>query len=210
MAGPRRLNSCTSRGCGQGPSARLSRKGAAEASAWACSGRKANSRPGCWAAQACRRRSCSGRAWGSQLSTALTHPDLSACSVAHRRSAWVWASTQIRRCWGKPARARPGRCGCCGGPISSTEPPWRTSWARAGPSRRHSPWAPGPCSTSVSDWQGQPPPGSSASSSGWPLAMRCSLPWPRAWPGQTAWARCEGRADRAAADTVCMYSIVAV
>jgi hypothetical protein len=154
-------------------------------------GRQAKTRASLPRALTCRRRICSGRAWGSQASTRAAAWARSSCSVHQSRSAVVCACTQTRAEAGSPHWARPGRCGTWGGPTSTMGRPSAARARATGPSRRHSSRAGWGCSSSVRAPQGQPPPGSSASSAAWPLAR--TAPRPRPGPGRPDPARHLGR-----------------
>ena len=78
----------------------------------------------------------------------------------------AWTQTRCRA--SRPACISPGTCGDAGGPISTIAFSCVAREPRAWPVKRHSQLPVRGSRISVSAWQGQPPPGSCASSSGQP------------------------------------------
>jgi len=128
----------------------------------------------------------------AQKSSAAQHPERNIWSAAHRASlAWVGRSHSKRSGDGCQAR-QAAICGICGG-CSSTMGCCAGSLASAACSRRSSP-APGPAvSNSVRLPCGQPPPGSSADSTGCPVSTQCPACRTSWEPRQSAGCRESGR-----------------
>ena len=194
------------------------RRTAGEACAWARASRSTNKSLLCSAAALCRRRNCSGRAWGSQASTASMAAQRKACSLAHSASAGLAlvAHSHSRRCAARPWACNAGANGRCGAATSATGPlPHCTS---AGRSKRHSLCTPGSCKSSVKAPRGQPPPGSWASSKVSPVGTVGAGAAAKLAARQTSARKLSrgaaaasgrwGKADIEAQYTVFMYSIL--
>lgn len=119
-----------------------------------------------------------------QASTPAKPPQASSCSRHQPSCRPVWTTT--RRSGTRPAAAQAGACGCQGGATSASQPPAADNRANAGSSKLISPRPLRSTRISVRLPRGQPPPGSSASSSGWPLGMAASGRLASASPRQTS------------------------
>lgn len=194
--GPRRFSSLT-RNCS--PAAcNCKRSGAGEASAADCGGRKQKALPPPSPAATCRRRRllagrCARNSASSHSRVAVTPPQRRASTAAHRTSRGRRGNTRRKQSSRIPAAAQAGACAPCGGAISTTVCAAAVSTASAGSSRPSSPMPLCSGSSSVNAPRGQPPPGSSASSRGKPVASvgagATANPSPRRMSGRcSTWA----------------------
>lgn len=153
--------------------ASASRKGAGEASraAAACRNTKKRADPLC--AARFSRRSASARTCDCQSKTTAHVPARSTCSAAQSASAVRGAGKQTKRAGSTPQYARASGCSVCGGWISTIGLP--AARASTGTSSRSSPIPVCCASSSTSAPAGQPPPGSSADSAGWPVSTPRAL-----------------------------------
>ena len=205
---PRRLITCTASPV---PDARRTRRsGAGEDWAAHAAGlnRKAV-RPPASAANCKRRNNCVSVRRGNQASKASTHPAWRICWQTQRESAprsplclplrpsrkaadgrvavmAIGASTTTSRARSMPAAHHAGACKSCGGCTAASQPPRCVTAARAGNSRVSSPMPMPSSSSSTSEAAGQPCPGSTASSSGKPVAKPRSTTGATALPRQTS------------------------
>ena len=119
-----------------------------------------------------------------QARTPAKPPLASNCSK--HQAACRPARTTTSRSGATPAAAQAGACGSQGGATSASQPPAADNWASAGSNRLISPRPPRSTRNSVRFPRGQPPPGNSASSSGWPLGMVASGRLASVSPRQTS------------------------
>ena len=137
------------------------------------------------AAATCRRRTCPGSTRSAQHTTAPAAPLDSDCSAAHSRSRRDSGSTTTRRAQPTPPETHAGACNPCGGAISTNQCPASRMAFSTGSSNEHSPTPTPSAKSSVSAPRGQPPPGSSASSTEKPLD-KTGTSAPARWPRQTS------------------------
>ena len=152
------------------PAARARRKGAGEGDPPASVGRHKQVKAERPSAATCRRRRARASMLASgQAKTPAKPPQVSNCSTHQpmRRLALMMTS----RSSASPAAAQAGACGRQGGATSASQPPSADRRASAGKSRLISPTPLRSTRISVRLPRGQPPPGNSASSSGWPLGI---------------------------------------
>lgn len=128
------------------------------------------------AATCSRRKALASSVLPGQASTPAKPPLASKASIHHADS--LPARTTSNRSGAMPAAAQAGACGSQGGATSASQPPSEANRASAGRSSVSSPMPLRSTRNSVKFPQGQPPPGSSSSSSGCPLGMH--------WPGRRA------------------------
>lgn len=167
------------------PPARATRSGAGDGVRRAAVGRHRQAKTGRPSAATCSRRSVRASMPASgQASTPAKPPLASNCST-HQPTCRP-APTTTRRSGTTPAAAQAGACGSQGGATSASQPPAADSRARAGKSRLSSPTPLRSTRISVKFPRGQPPPGSSASSSAWPLGMVAAGKLASASPRQTS------------------------
>ena len=131
-----------------------------------------------------RRKACALMPASGQASTPAKPPQASNCSID--QAAFLPACTMTSRSSASPAAAQAGPCGNHGGATSASQPPADDSWAKAGSSRLISPTLLRSTRISVKLPRGQPPPGNSASSSGWPLGIVLSGRQASVSPRQTS------------------------
>jgi len=180
---PRRLRMLTDKP--PSPAVRASRKGAGDgAEAWA-SGRHRQVKVDRPSAATCRRRS----AWApipasGQASTPAKPPLLSNCS--QHQATCLPARMMTSLSSARPAAAQAGACGNQGGATRASQPPSADKRARAGKSKVISPRPLRSARISVRAPRGQPPPGSSSSSTRWPLGSARSGGLARVSPRQTS------------------------
>lgn len=131
-----------------------------------------------------RRRVLASTPSPGQPSTPAKPPQARSCSMLQAVS--LPARTITSRSSAMPAAAQAGACGSHGGATRASQPPACDSLERAGSNRLISPTPLRPTSNSVSVPRGQPPPGNSASSSGWPLGIAASAREASVSPRQTS------------------------
>ena len=153
--------------------ARASRKGDGEACVACADGRHRQAKVARPSAATCkRRRPRASTPWSSQSRMPAKPSQASNCSPHH--AACFPARMTTRRSSDSPAAIQAGAFGTKGGSTSASQPPSADRRARAGRSRVSSPRPLLSVRISVRQPRGQPPPGSSASSSGWPLGTASS------------------------------------
>jgi len=180
---PRRLRIRTDKPDSLLPTA--SRKGAGDGLSAAAVDRHKPAKTGRPSAATCKRRKALALIPDSgQASTAAKPPQLNNCSTHQAVSRP--ARTMTKRSSASPAADQAGACGNQGGATSANQPPAADKPANAGKSRLISPWPLRSTRISVRFPRGQPPPGNSASSSGWPLGMVASGSVASASPRQTS------------------------
>ena len=161
------------------------RSGAGDGAAAAAVDRHKPAKTDCPSTATCRRRSARASMPASgQASTPAKPPLASSCSRHH--ATCRPARTTTSRSGARPAAAQAGACGCHGGATSASQPPSPDNRASAGSSRLISPRPLRSTRNSVRFPRGQPPPGNSASSSGWPLGIAASGRPASASPRQTS------------------------
>ena len=152
------------------PAVRVRRSGAGDGVAASAVDRHKTAKTDCPSAATCRRRNARASMPASgQASRPAKPPHLSNCSTHQAPCLPGWITS--RRSGATPAAAQAGACGSQGGATKARRPPSPDSRASAGSSRLISPMPLRSTRISVRFPRGQPPPGSSASSSAWPLAM---------------------------------------
>ena len=172
---PRRLRIRTDKP--PSPAASAIRKGAGDGVAAKATGRHSQVKVGPPSAAACKRRSAlASMPAAGQARTPAKPPQASSCSQ-HQAACWP-ARITTRRSSASPAATQAGACGNQGGATSASQPPSADNFAKAGNNRLISPRPLRSTRISVKFPCGQPPPGNSTSSSGWPLEM--------AFPGKLA------------------------
>ena len=165
--------------------AKATRKGAGDGAAAAAVDRQIPAKTGRPSAATCRRRKArASMLLSGQASTPAKPPLASNCSKHH--ATCLPACTTTSRSSARPAAAQAGACGNQGGATRASQPPSADKRASAGSSRLISPMLARSTSSSVRLPRGQPPPGNSASSSGWPLGMLASGRLASASPRQTS------------------------
>ena len=136
-------------------------------------------------AATCKRRKARASMFASgQASTPAKPPLASNCSTL--QPTLLAALTTTSRSSATPAAAQAGACGNHGGATSASQPPLADRLASAGSSRLISPTLLRSTRISVRFPRGQPPPGNSSSSSGWPLWMALSGSEASVSPRQTS------------------------
>lgn len=184
---PRRLMMLTDRvlSPAAGAACNIRRSGAGDGLAPAAVDRHKQAKTGRPAAATCKRRKArASRPAGGQARTPAKPPLASNCSTD--QATCRPARTITSRSSATPAAAQAGACGSQGGATSASQPPPADNRARAGSSRLISPKPLRSTRISVRFPRGQPPPGSSASSSGWPLGMLASARLASVSPHQTS------------------------
>ena len=172
-----------------------SRNKAGDACCAALAGRNTHNNCCCWAAASCRRRKAPGCACGNQAITASTSRQRNACSAAHNAALALSGRSRHRRPGDSPCAWSAGAKGSQGGATTTTGPARRASaCANAGNTNCHSCRPASGCNTSLIPPTGQPPPGSCASSSAYPVDCTCWGPAPSVSACQTP-GTAEGRSD---------------
>ena len=167
------------------PAASAMRSGAGDGLPAVAVDRHKQAKTGRFSAATCRRRKTrASRPASGQARTPAKPPLASNCSRHH--AACRPARTTTSRSGTTPAAAQDGACGSQGGATSASQPPAADNCARAGSNRLNSPRPPRSTRNSVRLPRGQPPPGNSASSSGWPLGMVASGRLASVSPHQTS------------------------
>lgn len=146
------------------------RKGAGDGVTAVAVDRHRTEKMDCPSAATCKRRNIRVSMPASgQASSPAKPPLFSNCSTHQAACLPGWITS--RRSGATPAAAQAGACGSQGGATSASQPPSPDSRARAGSNRPISPIPLRSLRISVRLPRGQPPPGSSGSSSGWPLGI---------------------------------------
>lgn len=136
-------------------------------------------------AATCSRRKARALMFASgQASTPAKPPLASSCSTHQPTLLPALTTTSLSSA--RPAAAQAGACGSHGGATSASQPPSADKRASAGNSRLISPTLLRSTRISVRLPRGQPPPGSSASSSAWPLGIALSGSEASVSPRQTS------------------------
>lgn len=153
-----------------GSGARSSRSGAGDGEVAALTVRQRPAKTGRPSTATCRRRKARASiSVPGQARMPAKPPQASNCS--RHQGVWRSARMTIKRSGTRPAAAQAGACGSQGGATRASQPPSADRRASAGKSRLISPKPLPSARNSTRLPRGQPPPGSSASSSGWPLGM---------------------------------------
>lgn len=167
---PRRLMMRTDTSLAPASAFSMSRNGAGDGTPAAALGRHRQAKLERPSAATCRRRKARASMLASgQASTPAKPPLANSCSTLQPTLLPAWTTTS--RSSTTPAAAQAGACGIHGGATRTSQPPSSDKRASAGNSRLISPTLPRSTRISVRQPRGQPPPGNSASSSGWPLGI---------------------------------------
>lgn len=182
---PRRLMMRTDNALSSAVEFNMTRNGAGDGTPAAAVDRHKQAKTERPSAATCRRRKARASMFASgQASTPAKPPLDSSCSTLQAMLLPVLTTTS--RSSATPAAAQAGACGNHGGATSASQPPSADNLASAGSRRLISPTLPRSTRISVKFPRGQPPPGSSASSSAWPLGMAFSGSEASVSPRQTS------------------------
>ncbi len=184
---PRRLRICTDKApapaaCG---ALNITRSGAGDGVCAVAVDRNKQAKTARPSAASCKRRKARASRLACGQARMPANPPLASNCSTHQ-AACRPARTMTSRSSASPAAAQAGACGKQGGATSASRPPSFDNRASAGSSRLISPRPLRSTRISVRFPRGQPPPGSSASSSAWPLGIADSGRLASASPRQTS------------------------